>query len=148
VLSAPRHHDSTDVEDEKLRSEQVTLFDTDDREYALANESQGWVVSKIKLNKECFFLYARRVEKREVFFSFDEVGSFITFEYVLLPVILNYIFNINKAFQVAHSFLIDTRNLSRVLYKCNSHELSLLRRCQDQSSQSLDLTVSGHDIEK
>ena len=82
------------------------------------------------------------------FFSFDEVGGCITFEYVLLPVILNYIFNVNEVFQVAHYFLIDTRNLSRVLYKCNSHEFSLLRRSQGQSSQSLDLTVSGHDIEK
>ena len=70
------------------------------------------------------------------------------FEYVLLPVILNYIFNIDIGSQAAHCFLIDTRNLSRVLYKCNSHEFSHLRRRQGQSSQSLDLTVSGHDIEK
>ena len=86
-------------------------------------------------------------KKCEVFFSFDEVGGFFTFKYVLLPVILNYIFNINEAFQVAFLFLIDARNLSRVLCKCYRHELSLLRRRQGQSSQSLDLAVSGHDIE-
>ena len=54
-----------------------------------------------------------------------EVEGFITFDYVLLPMILNYIFNIDIGFKVAYSILIDAMNLSRVLYKCNSHELSL-----------------------
>ena len=80
-------------------------------------------------------MLARRVKKTRSLFSFHEVEGFITFEYVLLPVILNYIFNVSKAFQVAHSFLVDARNLSRVPYKCYRHELSLLRRRQGQSEK-------------